>query len=552
MSTKTTGSTTHVTVPVKLTEKRSATGELKLSGLAAPYGRESLDIGFHEIIEPGAFRGLDDGDLLLLWQHNSAMPLARRSAGNLTVTDTAAGVGFSATLPSTSFARDAVELVRSGVVTELSFGFVVEQDRWEQRSGRRVRIVERAQLHELSLVTEAAYGKETNVSNRRRNTQLTRAIESAVERMRATPTPEPEPAYTPTGPHSYFRDLWVLAVDNAMVNRAVASGMRIERLGDPGLPHPVHGGVEEARERLGRLWREQRDLTTTATAGGGFVPTAPRYVAEAFSSSVRANAALPFVFPVLDLPEKGMTVGTPRLTTGMDTSPQSSENASNQETDMVEAAITTPVTTIAGQQDMSVQLLDRADPQFDGAVALELGRSLAADLDVALLTGSGTAPNLRGLDNVSGAVSVTYTDASPTQAELWPKVAEAASKLATALGRPPTHLLAHPRRLAWLAGWLDSAGAQVSPSFPFDLKLVPVSSITTLTGASTNEDKVYVVCAPELPILVAPPVFETRLMEPLSGTLTVRVLARQYASTLFARRPEAIAVISGTGLANPY
>jgi len=183
-----------ITVPVRLDpETRSATGELRLSGLAAPYNRTSQDIGFYEELLPGAFHSLDAGDVLLLWQHRDDSPLARRSAGNLELEDAPDGIRFSATLPSTSIARDAVELVRSGVVSEMSFGFVVEKDKWENRGGKRIRIVERAELYELSLVTEAAYGRATNVSNRNRgNVALQRRIESAVEAMRRTPTPVTE------------------------------------------------------------------------------------------------------------------------------------------------------------------------------------------------------------------------------------------------------------------------------------------------------------------------------------------------------------------------
>jgi len=290
-----------ITVPVRLDpETRSATGELRLSGLAAPYNRTSQDIGFYEELLPGAFHSLDAGDVLLLWQHRDDSPLARRSAGNLELEDAPDGIRFSATLPSTSIARDAVELVRSGVVSEMSFGFVVEKDKWENRGGKRIRIVERAELYELSLVTEAAYGRATNVSNRNRgNVALQRRIESAVEAMRRTPTPVTESPYSPHGEHSWFRDQLEIAYRNHEQNAAHEARLagipfRHDRLGGSGrFPHPVHGGIEAAEQRLHQLHhhlRETRDLTTTATDGGGFTPLASRPTSRRPSCSPPAVA----------------------------------------------------------------------------------------------------------------------------------------------------------------------------------------------------------------------------------------------------------------------
>lgn len=556
MSTTVAPTRAHVTVPVILDpETRTAGGELKLSGLAAPYERESLDIGFYEVIERGAFGSLEDNDVLLLWQHRDDQPLARVSAGNLMLEDARDGIRFTAKLPATTLARDAVELVRSGVVTEMSFGFVVESDRWETRGDKRVRVVKAADLFELSLVTEAAYGKATSVANR---SSLQRQIESTVARMRKTPTTV-DP-YEPGSEHSYFRDLYEVALrkagEDAMVEARIA-GLPV--LGpiesSDRFPSRVHGGLEEAEARLKKLdkhLRETRDLTTTATDGGGFaLANAPVFVSDLFANAVRANAALPFILPREPLPEYGMSVSTARITTGLSTALQSSENAAVNEVDLVEAEVASPVSTFSGQVDMSQQLFDQAAPGFDAMVASELGKSLAGNVDTLLLTGTGTAPQLRGLDNVSGITTVAYTDGTPTQAEFWPKLVEAAARLATALGKPPTHVLAHPRRIAWLSAWIDSAGNAVAPELPFGMRLVPVSSITTTSGAGTNEDRAYVIAADELPIMLG----DVRVMifpQVLSATLTVRTRAHQFASALFGRRPEAIAVVAGTGLTAPY
>lgn len=547
-----------LTVPVvALTgETRSAGGELKLSGIAAPYGKRSHDIGFFEVIERGAFAAslAGDADVILLWQHDHTRPLARTRAGSLQVADTPEGVRFTATLPPTSLAADAVELVRSGVVDEMSFGFTVEQDSWETRDGQRVRVVKRAKLHEVSLVTQAAYGAATSVQAR--NRQLAERIERTVAGMRR-PSVTPDP-YSPTGEHSYFRDRAAVDASERAHTRLVEAGFGPAWPGqvDTTAPTLLHGGVREARERLaqlGRHLRETRDLSTTPTAGGYFVAGgAPVHVAEAFAAAARSRATLPNLLPVHPLPETGMTLKTPRITTGVSTEPQAAENTAPTEVDIVETAIESPVSTITGIEDVSQQLLDRAEPGIDTVIATELGRAIGADLDTLLLTGSGTAPYLRGLDNVSGITSVAYTDASPTFAELVPKLAECASRVATALGSDPTHLLWHPRREAWAVSSLGTTFSLLANALPYNIRPVTVPAITTTAGAGTNEDKIYVVRADELPLWVGPVSFQVLTDWAGSGTLTVRCRAIQYVSALFARRPEAIGVVSGTGLSAWY
>lgn len=548
-----------ITVPVTLDpETRSATGELKLSGLAAPYERKSLDIGFTEVIARDAFAtSIASDDIFLLWQHDSAQPLARKSAGNLEVRNTPEGVRFTATLPNTTLARDAVELVRSGTIDELSFGFVVERDGWEVRDGEKVRVVKRGKLLELSLVSRAAYGKETNVANRGRGgskAELQARIERTVahhrlNRPRVTASP-----YTPDGPYSYYRDLLSTGLEASYREAAVRAGAELMGpIGDPGfLRNNLHGGIPEARARLNQLHRhlvETRDLTTTATDGGGFIPTAPVHIADAFAASVRNRGTLPFVLPVKPLPEKGMTVATPRITTGLDTEVNTTENVAPSTADLVESRTDIPVSMIRGYEDVSTQLLDRAEPGIDEVIAVELGRSLAEQLDLLLFTGSGSGKYLLGLDSVSGITTTSYTDASPTQAEAWAKLVENAAAVATALGDEPDLLLLHPRRHAWLFGSIWSA---TTPVLPYGMRAVPCPTITTTAGGSTNEDRAYTLASSELPVLLAPPVFEVMIQtDGLSDALTVRCIARQYASALFGRRPEAIGVVSGTGLATP-
>lgn len=127
-----------------------------------PYGAET-ELAPHrrEVFQPGAFRV--DNDVHLLSQHNYASPLASRASGSLTVTGDDDALSFEARIApevaNTSHGGDALAMIRAGLAIGLSPGFVVPADgsTVERRGDDIVRTVSKAELHELSIVTKAAY-----------------------------------------------------------------------------------------------------------------------------------------------------------------------------------------------------------------------------------------------------------------------------------------------------------------------------------------------------------------------------------------------------------
>lgn len=183
----------------------------------------------------------------------------------------------------------------------------------------------------------------------------------------------------------------------------------------------MYGTVDDARARLASV--EERAGSTSATAGGAFVNnTAPRYVADAFAEAARSKAVLSNVFPVEPLPDTGLDVYTARITTGLVAGVQATQNSSLGTQDIVEAKTqASPVATIAGYVDFSIQVDERADPAYaDVVMARDLGSAIGSALDLQLLTGLGTSAQLLGLISVTGIGTTAYTDASPTQAECSP------------------------------------------------------------------------------------------------------------------------------------
>jgi HK97 family phage major capsid protein len=86
--------------------------------------------------------------------HDHTDPLANTKSGTLTITEDERGVAFVADIGDTQRATEIRDLVRRGVVSEMSIGFVVNHDTWD---GTTSRTITSARLHEVSLVENAAY-----------------------------------------------------------------------------------------------------------------------------------------------------------------------------------------------------------------------------------------------------------------------------------------------------------------------------------------------------------------------------------------------------------
>lgn len=536
-----------LTVPA---EVRAEGSDRKLTGHAAVFNTPTAIGGFVEEIAPGAFaRALSrpGADPALLWDHDSAAPLARRSAGTLELVEDARGLRFSATVARTQAGNDVLELVAAGIVKGASFGFTVKRDHWSERDGTpHRRILEVGQLFECSIVTFPAYDA-TDVRGRRpyREEVDARKRTAAATRGRLAARPV---TYRHESGHSYFRDLATVA--HAQRQLAAASehrqaGTRDFLGGSPLFGERseggMQGGLEEARKRLATV--ERRDV---GVADWFETPHAPAYLADVFATAARARAVMPGLLDVGPLPPDGDPVTVARVTTGIAAAPRAS-GGSVAETDAILELENGPVVELAAQVDVDRQALERSAPSLDAAIARELGEALATALDAAIINGAG-APSLTGLLGTSGIASVTYDDASPTQAEAWAKLTELVATVGTALGYPPTAIVAHGRRIAWLANWKDTAGAQVRIDWPAPLRAA--NTVPSNLGAGTNQDRILVLAGAEIPLRLGP--VEWRAYPQVgSSTGAVRLQAFQHVALVADRRPEAIGALVGTGLAAP-
>ena len=131
----------------------SPDNELQLSGLAIRYGDVAVLPFGRETFEAGAFGDISESDVILNRQHNRGVPLARTNGGGLQLIDSPTELRLQADLPDTQPAREAITLIRAGVLR----GFSIEFRAIKEYVSNRVLHVAEAALYGIALVDKPAY-----------------------------------------------------------------------------------------------------------------------------------------------------------------------------------------------------------------------------------------------------------------------------------------------------------------------------------------------------------------------------------------------------------
>jgi HK97 family phage major capsid protein len=329
----------------------------------------------------------------------------------------------------------------------------------------------------------------------------------------------------------------------------------------------------EAEQRLIQHMREERveraEYMERAVGTGAFAGlVVPQYLTELYAPRVQALRPFADICNKHDLPASGMTVNISRITTGTGVGLQATENSSVTNVDIDDTLLTETVQTAAGQQTISRQAIERGTG-IEDVVLDDLFRAYATTLDTTLINQATT-----GLSAVSTAVA--YTDASPTAAELWPKLHQAAAGIEAAMlgNAVPSHVIMHSRRWYWLQSQVGSSwpfmsqpgigtqagGVNLGTNYgdgargvlPNGMLAIVDNNIATNLGAGTNEDEVYVVANDECHLWEddRAPVF-LRAEQPAAASLGVLLVIYGYFAYSFRRYTNAMQKIGGTGLISP-
>lgn len=221
-----------------------------------------------------------------------------------------------------------------------------------------------------------------------------------------------------------------------------------------------------ARERLERHAKEveieQREQFERATGTGAYAGlVVPQYLTDLVAPVLRAGRPLANLCNGHQLPNRGMQLIIPRGTTGATTAVQATENSAVSNTDEVLANLTVPVVTIAGQQDVSRQALERGE-MIDSFVYGDLARAYAANLDNQIINGSGAAGQHLGVLNTAGITAASAYGAVITAALFTTKVAGQITAVnSVGAGLFAKAIVLHPRRWGWLMSISDTTGRPI-------------------------------------------------------------------------------------------
>jgi len=325
-------------------------------------------------------------------------------------------------------------------------------------------------------------------------------------------------------------------------------------------------GERSIRAR-GGSFEKRVNPNRTDGQGGYFVP--PLWLVDEFVAYLRAGRTTANLPMQLDLPTGTDSINLPKVLTGSTTAVQL-DNGTVSSTDITDTFVTAPVRTIAGGQDIAMQLLDQSPVAFDEIVFKDLQSSYNQQLDVQVIAGSGAAGQLKGVVN-AGGTAITYTDATPTVGKLYVPLAQSLSNIARLRFQTATGIVMTPARWYWMVSALDSQGRPLFvPQGPIFNALGTFegeqaeglvgsvlgtnvfldANVPSNLGAGVNQDEIITAKWDDTYLWEG--ALRTRaLSEVLSGTLQVRLQLWNYVAFMPDRYPVSIAIAGGTGTIAP-
>lgn len=287
-------------------------------------------------------------------------------------------------------------------------------------------------------------------------------------------------------------------------------------------------------------------------------------------------------------------INIPKITVGSQAAIQTSNNAAVQSVDIVTSTVAASVNTIAGQEDISMQLLEQSPVAMDGVVFQDLAADYDQRLDLQIVAGTGTGGQHLGVLQVASATtntsvlkanaitcSSTILFDGSTAGTQYRSIVNAVNTIETVRFASPTAIWVHPHGANSWAFAADSATAnngrplfiaqrygnyndvgQLSPvAVPqgvagemFSLPVVKDANMATNMNGSTvgggTQDAVVVLKEDDLALWEGQ-LHMRALPEILSGTLQIRFQVYAYSAFQAQRFLPSISIITGAGCAAP-
>lgn len=326
-----------------------------------------------------------------------------------------------------------------------------------------------------------------------------------------------------------------------------------------------------ARDRLVRS-QETRSLTTVAGAGGEMAP--PLWLVEDFVKLARAGRVTADLMNKQALPAGVSSVNVPAISGGTSVGVTQTQNTAVSNTDITTTSLSSDITTISGQQVVSIQLLRQSGIPLDSIILGDLALAYATQLDLQVVSGSGANGQLKGLTTAGTTVTFTTTTpavvSSTAAASFYNKIISAKAAVQTGRFLPADAIIMTPTRWGWIQEALDTTnrpvlntnGASFNSLATYDgevaegyagmLAGLPVyldPSIPANLGVATNQDSVFVLRRGDNVLWETPvesATFEATYAQ--NNSVLFRVLGF---SAFIARYAKSVQVIGGTGLVVP-
>jgi HK97 family phage major capsid protein len=317
---------------------------------------------------------------------------------------------------------------------------------------------------------------------------------------------------------------------------------------------------------------ENRANSTTDTAGGEFVP--PLWVLDDYAEYARGSRVGSNLVTVRPMPEGTDSINIPTITTGTKTAFQGGNNAAVTHRDLVTSSVAGSVETIAGYNDVSIQLIQQSPLAggIDELVFGDLMEDYVLTLNTAVVgTDDGTSNTLKGMVYQGHANNlVTWTETTPTALGMITAINKGISAVGNNRKKPAEAILMTLSQWSWLNSQVDSQGRPlILPGVQGPTNAVgiskdgaPVSGLVGVIGglpvyADLTMTKTY--ATNQAPILVGrfsdSRLYESELYTGVfpdvnSSTLGVRFRLHGYVA-LAHRHAKSIVSIDGTGAVAP-
>ena len=440
-------------------EIQAADSERRIvSGLVAPYGEVGHTSAGPVVFERGSISIPDATKIKLLSQHQQDKPVGRA----ISFSDSTSGVYGSFRLSSSTRGQDALVLAQENLVSGLSVGVDVTASK---PMGDYL-LVTAAVLKEVSLVESAAFSSasvdeimaaraaiEAATSTKEKTTTISTTIveiekETETESEEAVTTaPENTPAETP--------------VDTPVEAEKVEAARKIIRpsvLDSQRVRTPIVSMATYTEHKIkAALGSDESKLYVTAaddsfTTNPAFNPT--QYLSE-FVSNTNFDTPMINALSQGSLPSSGMTISIPSLVTSAGgksgVAPVvtvEAEAGAVANTGMVTEYLTGTVKKYSGMNTLSVELLERSDPNFYAELTNQLQRAYSLATDAAVIA-----------DVVAGGVQGTAVAA--TSAGIISYVSTESANIYKNTSYFAKNYVAGPSQWSLLMGATDSTGRPI-------------------------------------------------------------------------------------------